>query len=469
MKRRCIGLILILILMIFTGIFGAEPVVAKTSDLATAEQETQEFDGYLVCISDRNYAHLMGAAPGTSSPANRLVRVDTLEEAEQIRRSVAVEYIEPNYIADLFADDIAEEVSDGWPYEVVHADYAAEYGLDGSGVRIAIIDSGLDLNNADLTQASIAEGYDYIADSAEMQDDIYHGTAIAQVIAADRNSIGVTGAAGGATIVPLRCFSSKSGGGTVQMLAQAIYDAVDIYHCDIINMSWGFSSDTETLYDAIRYAYDAGVILVAASGNVSDKYPQGTTAYPAAYDEVISVAAVDHRLDVLETSLANAKVVLCAPGGYIPFVDEQGRSYTSSGTSFAAPYIASAAVILKQLAPVLDNETIAEVMIQRAVDLGDAGRDNYFGYGFISLDLLIATNWSHRKYNSLQGWCVHHGGCRITCASYNDKGRFTDVWQMSVDTDFLAFDGTIESEKNDSFLIMYTDGGYRPLSEGDRY
>ena len=178
--------------MIITGISGAEPIVAKASDLATAEQETQEFDGYLVCISARSYLHLMSDASGTFSPADRLIHVETLEEAEQIRSSVAVEYIEPNYIADLFADDIAEEVSDGWSYEAVHADYAAEYGLDGSGVRIAIIDSGRDLNNSDITQANVAEGYDYIAGSSEMQDDIYHGTAVAQVIAADRNFIGVT-------------------------------------------------------------------------------------------------------------------------------------------------------------------------------------------------------------------------------------------------------------------------------------
>ena len=137
-------------------------------------------------------------------------------------------------LADLFDEIYPEETAEhGWSYEAVAAGTAAAYGLTGSGVRIGLIDSGVDPDNPDLQNAVIGEGYDYILGTSEMCDDIHHGTSVAQVICGDANSLGVSGIAPDAEIIPLRCFS-KSDGGDVMMLSQVIYDAVDVYHCDII-------------------------------------------------------------------------------------------------------------------------------------------------------------------------------------------------------------------------------------------
>ncbi len=288
----------------------------------------------------------------------------------------------------------SSDANHGWPYEKMLAAYSAEYGLDGSGVRVGIIDSGVDLNNIDLQEANIVQGYNRYEeiDGVAMTDDNYHGSRVAQIIAADENDIGGTGLSRGVEIVPIRCFQN-GGGGTISVLSEMLYKAVDEFGCDVVNMSWGLTTDSAILYDAVKHAYDEGVLLVASSGNVNSSFPQGSILYPAAYPEVISVTSVRSNLGYYSNAMHNAYVDVCAPGYAIMLIDAEGGIRSSTGTSFACPCVVSVMAIMRQLMPMMDNDTIYEILKERAVDLGSAGRDDLYGYGFVNLEELLGMGW----------------------------------------------------------------------------
>ena len=340
----------------------ALPVSASCADF----REDAEYDGYLVALADGAAAPDAGeweaVLPG-------VIRTDDLSLARKLLADGVAEYVETNDVVRLFDTD-APRVQDGWVYEAANAACAEELGLSGAAVRIAVIDSGVDRENGDLRCAVIEAGYDYLAESGKtMRDDVGHGTQVVQMIAADRNDRGGTGIARGAVIVPLRCFgesdSLKAAG-----LARAIYEAVDKYDCDIINMSWGLKTDNRTLHEAVRYAYERGCILVAAAGNVSVGDPQGTVFYPAAYDEVIGVGAVTRTGDISAYSQQTAAVSVCAPGEAVP-VWLNGE-YVNTGTSFAAPCVSAMLALARERLPSLDGAAARLLVRERAVDRGAA-------------------------------------------------------------------------------------------------
>lgn len=451
-------------------------------EFSEATGNIYEYDGFLVGLSEEQTVHLFSdmEALALEPVSDTVYWVQDWEDVERLSSIVPVTYVEPNYIATLFDEESEQPtpVTIGWPYEAVSAGYAAQHDLTGQGVRIAIIDSGVDLNNSDLQNAAIGEGYDYILQTSQMCDTVYHGTKIAQIISGDQNNAGLAGIAPSTEIIPLRCFSATSGG-TVKMLAQAIYDAVDIYQCDIINMSWGLNVNSETLKTAVDYAYEAGTILVAAAGNVSSRYPQGTKMYPASYDEVISVSSVDAALSPSATSQANECVFLCAPGENIPFVDADGAIVQDSGTSFSSPCVAAGIALLLQLAPTMDSEAVFSILEERAVDLGDEGIDTAYGHGLLRLDALIGQTWNWmptpkegeeaQVFPRLLGWCVNSGGSQVLLGSYNQDGQMTDIQLMSSSTDILSFDVILSGAGTASCLVTYLNNKYEVLTGCDRY
>ena len=418
---------------------------AAAAPAAEAEPETAsvpaEYDGFLVSVSATPPAAAKGRLAERANASLEPVFGDvywTKDEAyaKRLLDSGLADYIEPNYIATLF--DVPASGLD-WPREAVRADYADTLGLDGAGVRVAVIDSGVDANNPDLREAHIVEGYDYINETTTMQDDLYHGTKVTQLICGDDNGLGVTGIAPGCELVPLRCFAPSSGG-DVKTLARAIVDAAETYHCDIVNMSWGFSGNSATLLQAIRTADAAGCVLVAACGNVSTSYSQYSVLYPAAYDEVISVASVDQTLNSASTSMKNSYVTVCAPGKDITFTAADGTAQTGSGTSFASPCVAAALALVKQYAPALSGGDCMELLRTRAVDLGETGYDITYGYGLLRMDLLLADHSARLEAGSgdssdrFFASVLRPEGGAVVVACYDSQGRmcsaYSSRWQQ---------------------------------------
>ncbi|MBQ9459353.1 MAG: S8 family serine peptidase, partial [Oscillospiraceae bacterium] len=371
------------------------------------------------------------------------------------------------YVATLFDTDGAPS-GDGWPHEALRTDAARALGLDGSGIRVGVIDSGVDLGNPDLTQANILEGYDYIVKTTQMSDDVSHGTKVAQLLCGDDNGRGVTGIAPACELVPLRCFSNTHSA-TIAELAQALADAVALYRCDVVNMSWGLANDSETLRRAVHDAHTAGVTLVAAAGNVSSMFTQGKPVYPAAYDEVVSVASIREDLSIAGNSIQNAGVTVCAPGVDIPFVAANGGETRGSGTSFAAPCVSAEMALLRQYAN-LDGAQCFALLRDRSLDLGSEGRDDAFGYGLPRLDLLLRRTHSSLAGGAFSASVLRQGGAGsfLALAAYDAQGRMAAAQTVHASGGYSSASCALP-EGAAQCAAFFLDEAMCPLSEPYRF
>jgi len=251
----------------------------------------------------------------------------------------------------------------------------------GSSIKIAVIDTGVELTHSDLS-ANLVTGYDFVNNDINPSDDNGHGTHVSGIIASTQNSAGNIGAAYQAKIMPVKVLNNQ-GYGYLSDVAKGIYYAAD-NGARIINMSLGSSSDSLTLKNAINYAANKGVIMVAAAGNEGGSSCQ----YPAAYSSVICVGATDTSNKL--ASFSNMGAELSAPGvsNYSTYI---GNTYRyMSGTSMATPHVAGAAAVVASFCSACTTAEIRTVLKNTAVDLGTTGYDSVFGYGLV--DLVAAIN-----------------------------------------------------------------------------
>jgi subtilisin family serine protease len=157
----------------------------------------------------------------------------------------------------------------------------------------------------------------------------------------------------------------------------------------VLNLSIGTLSDSAIVHDAIRYAVDHGVTVVAASGNDG----QNTVLRPAAYDEVICVGAVDGDLDRAQFSNYGDEVDIVAPGVGVATAGLAGRRIYFSGTSAAAPFVSGALAALRARFPQLSVAELRARLLDNANNLGAAGRDPYFGAGILRLDRAMRSTF----------------------------------------------------------------------------
>lgn len=267
---------------------------------------------------------------------------------------------------------------DLWHLETLGVLAADALGCFGQGVTIALIDSGVSAHE-ELTD-SLLPGHNYLDGSSDVTDNIGHGTFAAGLIAASDDGEGLSGAAPGAMVLPLKCFDTGAST-TVATICAAIYDAVDVYGCKLINMSFGLTSDNSALRQAVDYAAAQGVLLTAAVGN------RGTAQlyYPAAYDSVIGVGAVDSGCLQASFSQTNASVLVTAPGKDLCSAASTGGWRTDSGTSFSAPLVTAVLARLLNVDPTLDLDAAAALLSATAADLGEAGYDTAYGHGLVGL------------------------------------------------------------------------------------
>lgn len=305
----------------------------------------------------------------------------------RLAQKESIAYTEPNIPVELYEGVNDPKYAEQWNLHSVGIQYAWDNHLSGDGVRIGIVDSGINRTHEDFAGANIETGHDYVDKDSDPTDTTGHGTFIAGTIAAQvNNGLGIAGIAPNVTIVPLRCFSSKTS--SLDIVVEAIYAAINEYNCQIINLSLGTTQDSKMLKDAIDLAEQKGVVVVAAAGNDGTKTSvTDRVVYPAGYDSVISVGATDYQGELGYFSQKNDKVFLAAPG-----VNMVGPWYTStvayssgSGTSYAAPVVAAVIALMKAAYPNLTPQDIRAALQQTATDLGPQGRDNSFGYGLINI------------------------------------------------------------------------------------
>jgi len=215
-----------------------------------------------------------------------------------------------------------------------------------------------------------------------------HGTHVAGIIASRLNGLGVAGVAPKVILYAIRVLDA-SGSGYVSDVAKGIVEAVKgpdgtpgtPDDADVISMSLG-GPDSTTLHDAVQYAYSYNVTLVAAAGNEGADNP----SYPAAYDEVIAVGAVDQSYQV--PSWSNRNPTLTAPGVNILSTWPKNRYAYASGTSMACPHVSATVALIQSIRVAaglrkLTPQEVEQVLTTTAVDLGDPGFDPYYGYGLV--------------------------------------------------------------------------------------
>lgn len=229
-------------------------------------------------------------------------------------------------------------------------------------VTVCILDSGCSEDHA--------EGESFLGDPDDLTDSIGHGTHICSL---------VRSAAPEAKVVMLKCFESQDTVNEEAIIA-ALYAAVDTYHADVINISWTVNEGSDALHEAIAYAYEHGSILVAATGNLSLQTPLGSKPYPAGWEEVIGVGAVNLDADGNPVSslwyLQNDSIFVCA----------DGKWQEEKGTSYAAPKVAGMIARYLQNAPEEEKNdlSVREYLKKQAQDLGESGYDTVFGWGYVA-------------------------------------------------------------------------------------
>lgn len=348
----------------------------------------------------------------------------------------------PN-VAYVEIDGIVHAIGEVLPWGVDRIDADEVWDTNtGSGIKVAIIDTGIDYNHPDLAGNfnSSLLGYDFVNDDAYPMDDNGHGTHVAGIVAAVDNEIGVIGVAPEAELYAVKVLDS-SGSGYVSDVVAGIDWAVD-NEIQIISMSLGTNTDYETLRTACDNAYKAGLLVVAAAGNDgSARSTRDTVDYPARYDSVIAVAATNQNdgraiWGWTSASSTGPAVELAAPGDKIYSTYWDDTYATMSGTSMACPHVTGTAALVWAVYPEWTNAQVRVRLQNTAEDLGAAGRDNEFGYGLVDAEAAAAPPPGNLPP-------VANAGPDQTVTDSDEDGVESVILNGSASTD----DGTIVSYK----------------------
>lgn len=278
-----------------------------------------------------------------------------------------------------------------WGIDRVEADVAWST-TSGTGVKVAIVDTGIDLTHPDLA-SNIKGGVNTINARKSANDDNGHGTHVAGTVAALNNSIGVVGVGNTVGLYAVKVLD-KNGSGFLSDVIEGLEWSVN-NGVQVVNMSLGTNSDIQSFHDAVIKVNQAGIVQVAAAGNDGS-----AVDFPGAYVEVIAVAAVlknsDGTLSAASFTSRGTEVDLSAPGVSV-LSTYKGSSYaTLSGTSMATPHVTgAAALVLTTLPGTYDLNSNGrwdpiEVQTKLMAASENIGLDPaIFGSGFVRADLAI--------------------------------------------------------------------------------
>jgi subtilisin family serine protease len=404
-----------------TGAQGTPPAVA--SDYAPGQI-------IVSCMPGRDLGAALAAADLTTSPA--LVAIASLrasivqvpvgteqEQASRLRSQPSVRYAELNYRVHA----VDEPDDPYWPQQWSLAKIRVADAWDitfTSGVIVALLDSGADIEHPDLqgglwTNAGEIASNGLDDDGNGKPDDVHgwhffqqwngstyqayenrlvddengHGTHVTGIVAAvANNGIGIAGVSRGARAMIVRVLDER-GEGWYSDVAAGIAYAVD-NGAKIINLSLGGSEPSQVLQDAIDYAYQHNALVIASSGNDG-----GAVLYPAAGAHVLAVAATDAEDRRCSFSNYGPAVDIAAPGESIlstwPWLDGY---YRKRGTSMASPHVAGAAALLWSWRPDYGSEQVEQRLKETADDVNSAtypGPDPYLGWGRLNVHRALSA------------------------------------------------------------------------------
>lgn len=404
------GLLLLLLALLFNGL----PAARAESVSSPFGRPGSYVPGQIVVgIAegfDPSFLLLPEGAQAASTPLELLEQLNTLlinvppgqEEAyrQQLLANPMVTFAEPNYYVTAQYEPLSEpRWINQWGPQAVGALPAWDLTTGDADVIIAIVDSGIDLNHPEFA-GRLLPGYDFVDKDTIPQDTCGHGTHVAGIAAATgNNGIGIAGMDWRARILPVRVLGSACGG-TFADVAAGIVWATD-QGADIINLSLGSGSPSTLLENSTYYAYSHGAAVIAASGN-----DPGPIVYPARYDWVLAVGAVDITYTRLSGSASGPELDLMAPGvDILSTLPVSGNFWYRSnrglpnqygyldGSSMAAAHASGAAALLLAYNPgAFDHpRKLYDAFTSTAVDLGAVGFDPDYGWGMLDLPEAMQT------------------------------------------------------------------------------
>ena len=331
-----------------------------------------------------------------------------------------INYIDEEGVFSLRPSEEAISFQDKYS-EMIQLD---DVSLDGEGISVCIVDSGIDMTHPDLSGLSLAGWRDFISSATEPYDDNGHGTSMAGILVADG---WIKGVAPSVDLFVAKALDGVNGQGSDEVVAQAIDWCVE-QNVNVISLSLGgapgilpfnpFSGRDSG--DAASDAIDQGIVVVAAAGNDGGDDDDGDVAHPSSEQLVISVGGVtlsgthwsnssigdnDGSLFplLLPRQAPNKKPEIVAPGKSVPVINNQNSWSIVDGTSASTVFVTGAIALLLENSPELssDNEqsssdTVTQIkqLILNSVKArdGQEGHDNNYGYGLLQInDLLIAS------------------------------------------------------------------------------
>lgn len=383
-----------------------------------------------------------------------------------------VELLDIEYFENEQTQDITQNENLKWDLAMINAEGAKNILCEGQDINVGIIDSGI-MEHPDIKD-NIKQGYNYLNSTTDISDNIGHGTFVAGLIAANDNQKGIVGVANETNLIPLKCFDTGKTT-TVSVICSAIKDAVDIYDCDIINMSLGLVNYSQKLEEHIKYATDAGVIVVAAVGN------KGTDVlyYPAAYEKVIGVGSINANYNKSDFSQYNSSVDFLAPGEDVWSTSNDGAYMKKSGTSFSAPIVSGLIATMMNVNSELTHDEIVTLIADTATIRDEwlneneafIRNDNY-GHGLINVSSCLSEMLKNHMYfispidceeTETQVAIINNSGKEFV--GYCMWGEYTVRGMMDMDWEYVSIpsgsyviaDTNITSNKIKCFLWQNID------------
>lgn len=307
---------------------------------------------------------------------------DEAAAMETLRKDRRLKYVELDMAVSPAASVNDPSYSQSWALPKIQAPTAWD-SANGSGVIIAILDTGVDGSHPDL-QANMVPGWNVFDNNADTSDVYGHGTAVSGTAAmVGNNSAGSAGVAWGAKIMPIR-ISDLNGYAYFSTVSQGITWAAD-NGAKVVNISFSGVSGSATVQSAAQYLRNKGGVVVVSAGN------SGALDSTAASDSLLSVAATDSTDARASFSTYGNFVDLAAPGVSI-YAPTRGGGYGNwSGTSFSSPITAATAALMISANSGLAAADIDSILKSTVADLGVAGFDPYFGYGRVDAARAVAS------------------------------------------------------------------------------
>ncbi|TCP59168.1 thermitase [Tumebacillus sp. BK434] len=339
------------ILAVSAALLPGSAAAAAQTEPVPAVKVKAETDQLIVKVKAGQDINAIAAKHGAkfkkalSNSGYKTLKVPAGKAQEVLTRLLADPHVEAAELDEILYADVTTPNDPAYPSQYhlpkIQANYAWDYCRGSSSTRIAILDTGIDLLHPDLA-AKIVPGYDFVNSDSIADDDHGHGTHVAGTATAlTNNSSHGAGVDWNARLMPVKVLDSTGAGYTSDIISGVYYAADN--GASIINMSLGGSSYSAAFQDVVNYAWNRGVVIVAAAGNNGNT----TVTYPAAYTNVLSVAATTSTDAKASFSSYGTWVDIAAPGQNIYSTAKGGGMITMSGSSMAAPIVAGVAGLVK--------------------------------------------------------------------------------------------------------------------------